>query len=126
MYLLDSNTLIDYLAAKLPPSAMQKMHEIVNGGLFISVISQIEVLGYNTGHTDVDTRNALFIELAEIFNLSPEIVQRTITIRKQHKIKLPDAIIAATAMVHDFTLITRNSSDFKKINELRLINPYEL
>ncbi|RCR66258.1 type II toxin-antitoxin system VapC family toxin [Larkinella punicea] len=126
MHLLDSNTIIDYLAAKLPPSSMLKMHEIVNGGLFISVISQIEVLGYNTGYTDIDTRNALFIDLAEIFTLSTEIVQRTIAIRKQYKIKLPDAIIAATALVHDFTLITRNSSDFKRIDALRLTNPYEL
>lgn len=126
MYLLDSNTIIDYLAAKLPSASMLKMHDIVNGGLFISLISQIEVLGFNTGRADVDSRNEAFIELAEILTVSSEVVQQTIAIRKKHKIKLPDAIIAATAMVHNFTLLTRNSSDFKKIEGLEMVNPFEL
>ncbi|MCF8232854.1 MAG: hypothetical protein K9J27_11755 [Bacteroidales bacterium] len=43
----------------------------------------------------------------------------------KHKIKLPDAIIAATSLVYDLTLITRNSTDFKNIDELRLINPWD-
>lgn len=126
MYLLDSNTIIDYLAAKLPSSSMLKLHDIVNNGLFISLISQIEVLGFNTGRADVDSRNEAFIELAEILTVSSDIVQQTITIRKKHKIKLPDAIIAATAMVHDFILLTRNTSDFNKIEGLQIANSYEL
>lgn len=40
------------------------------------------------------------------------------------KIKLPDAIIAATAMLYDLHLITRNVQDFKHIN-LNLINPFQ-
>jgi predicted nucleic acid-binding protein len=47
-------------------------------------------------------------------------------LRQQHKIKLPDAIIAATAMAEGLTLITRNSDDFKNINSLKLLNPWEL
>ncbi len=43
-YLIDSNAIIDYLAAKLPAASMAKMHSIVNKSLFISVITQIEGL----------------------------------------------------------------------------------
>lgn len=50
---------------------------------------------------------------------------QTILIRRQYKIKLPDAIIAATALVHNLILVTRNTSDFKNIPELQLINPWE-
>jgi predicted nucleic acid-binding protein len=40
--------------------------------------------------------------------------------------KLPDAIIAATALVYDLTLITRNTSDFKNMEGLKVINPFDL
>ncbi len=43
-----------------------------------------------------------------------------------NKIKLPDAIIAATALVYDLFLISRNTGDFKNINYLKLIDPYNL
>ena len=43
-----------------------------------------------------------------------------------HKIKTPDAIIASTAIVNGLTLITRNTKDFKNIEGLKIIDPYEL
>lgn len=55
-----------------------------------------------------------------------DIVNQTIAIRKQHKVKTPDANIAATAIVWGFTLITRNIRDFKNIQGLQLVNPHEL
>ncbi|MEK7257684.1 MAG: PIN domain-containing protein [Bacteroidota bacterium] len=46
-------------------------------------------------------------------------------IRRQFKsIKLPDAIIAATALTHQLTLLTRNVSDFSKIPGLTVVNPF--
>jgi predicted nucleic acid-binding protein len=47
-------------------------------------------------------------------------------VRKANKIKLPDAIITAPALVYNFTLITRNTKDFKNIEGLEVINPIEL
>jgi len=44
-------------------------------------------------------------------------------IRKSKKIKLPDAILAATAIVYDLTLVTCNSDDFKNIPELKILTP---
>ncbi|MDR1220966.1 MAG: PIN domain-containing protein [Treponema sp.] len=40
--------------------------------------------------------------------------------------KLPDAIIAATALTENFALVTRNNDDFKNIAGLELLNPWEL
>lgn len=67
-----------------------------------------------------------FVEAAEILNLTDTVIQQTIKLRKQHKIKLPDAIIAASAMANDLSLITRNTKDFEKINNLDLVNPYRI
>lgn len=62
----------------------------------------------------------------EIIQLTAAIVTQTIEIRKEYKIKLPDAIIAATALVNDLTLISRNKSDFKNIDGLAVIDPHSL
>lgn len=61
-----------------------------------------------------------------IYDLAKEIVERTIILRQNFKIKTPDAIIAATALVYNRKLITRNNSDFKKIPGLLVIDPYVL
>ncbi|MBL7803801.1 MAG: hypothetical protein JNL02_08720 [Saprospiraceae bacterium] len=47
-------------------------------------------------------------------------------LRRSFKIKLPDAIIAATALVHELDLVTRNREDFSKISNLTVLNPYEI
>jgi len=66
-----------------------------------------------------------FIDDAMVFELEKEIKFKTAEIRKAHKIKLPDAIIAATALAYDLTLLTRNVIDFNDIEGLNLINPHE-
>ncbi len=58
-----------------------------------------------------------------MFDLTNNVIEASIEIRKKHKTKLSDAIIAATAMVHELKLITRNISDFKNIDGLKVIDP---
>jgi predicted nucleic acid-binding protein len=54
------------------------------------------------------------------------VVKTTIDICKQSRIKLPDAIIAATALSSNLTLLTRNVSDFKHIQGLTVVNPWDI
>ena len=56
--------------------------------------------------------------------LDAEIAERAIALRQQRKMGLGDAIIAATALVHGLTLVTRNMDDFKHVSGLDLINPF--
>jgi len=49
---------------------------------------------------------------------------KTAEIRKQHSIKLPDAIIAATAVIYGLILVTRNTKDFVNIDGLQVVNPW--
>jgi predicted nucleic acid-binding protein len=53
-------------------------------------------------------------------------VNKTIAIRKSKTIKLPDAIIAATALTYSLILVTSNTSDFKNIQGLNVIDPRSL
>ncbi len=63
---------------------------------------------------------------ATVLDLTNNIVDTSIRIRKKHKTKLPDAIIAATAIVFELTIITHNIKDFQNITELKTIDPHSL
>ena len=122
-YLIDSNVIIDYLNGKLPIDGMIFMGSVVDKIPIISVISQIEVLGFKAPPEDALLLND-FMDVAQIIGLPDNIIKQTIELRKEYKIKTPDAIVAATAQLLNLTLISRNIKDFDKIKDLRLINPY--
>ena len=122
-YLLDSNVIIGYLAAKIPESGIAILSDIINQTPHISVISQIEVLRFN----DTPENEAIlegFINVSNIYPLNAAIVSRTIELCKQSKIRLPDAIIAATALTENLILVTRNTNDFKNITDLEIFDPW--
>ena len=56
--------------------------------------------------------------------IDPDIKFAAIALRRTYRLKLPDAIIAATALHLEVPLITRNVKDFKNIPVLKLINPF--
>ncbi|MDN3579303.1 type II toxin-antitoxin system VapC family toxin [Mucilaginibacter flavus] len=92
----------------------------------MSAITEIELLCWKNA-TDADIivlKN--FVADSVVFELEQEIKEKTVELRKNYSIKLPDAIIAATALVNTLTLISRNSKDFVKIDDLLFTNPFEL
>jgi predicted nucleic acid-binding protein len=96
--------------------------EVIDNEPNISIINKIELLGFSTVTPEIIE----FTDSTNIINLTEDVANQTINLRKKRKIKLPDAIIAATALVHNLTLISRNSKDFDEIDGLEFINPYEL
>lgn len=112
-YLIDTNNVIYYFNGLVDD---EKMNYILANSFCISVITKIEFLGW----AEFGINQALykiakdFIGHAEIFGLSDEIVETTIELRQRYKIKTPDAIIAATALTYDLTIVTNNTNDFRK------------
>lgn len=124
-YLIDTNAVIDYLGNKFLVSGMDFMNGVIDAVPNVSVITKIEVLGFNAPDEHYKTLSN-FINDATVLDLTNNIVEASIEIRKKHKTKLPDAIIAATALMYNLALITHNTSDFKNINGLQVINPHSL
>lgn len=124
-YLIDTNVVIDYLGQKMPLSGMNFMNTIIDAIPNVSVVTKIEVLGFNTPdkHYQLLTQ---FMEDATVLDLSNNVVDTCIEIRKTHKTKLPDAIIAATALVYDLVVVSRNVADFKNIKGIQVIDPHSL
>jgi toxin FitB len=121
-YLIDTNVLIEYVSNVLPIESRQFVESKINEDFNISVINRIEVLGHNSSTKDLEQ----FLNLANVIQLSEQIADKTIRIRKSRRMKLPDAIIASTALEHNLTIISRNVKDFEGIPNLEVINPYSL
>ena len=125
-YLWDTNTAIYYLQQDFSHIGGKIIDDIAeNTQICISVITEIELYSWKSGaQVDFDIVN-LFVDFTLLFELEEEIKFKAANLRRQNRIKLPDAIIAATAIVYDLTLITNNTKDFTAIENLRLLNPLD-
>jgi hypothetical protein len=123
-FLIDTNIIIDYLSAKLPEKCLDFMHFVIDSNPATSVICKIEALSFNFIPEERIQMEA-FIHYLKILDLSDEVVIETINIRQQRKIKTPDAIVAATAITKNLTLVTRNFKDFASIPNIKIYNPWE-
>ncbi len=104
---------------------MNFMNSVIDAVPNVSVVTKIEVLGFNAPdeHYQLLTN---FMNDVTVLDLISTVVDISIEIRRKYKTKLPDAIIAATAIVYGLVLITRNTSDFKNIQGLQLFDPHSL
>ena len=91
----------------------------------LSVITKIEALSWRSANIAKENIVQAFVNFSNIIALSDIIVEKCIEIRRNCKIKTPDAIIAATAIVYDFVLLT-SDSDFNRIPNLKILNPFDL
>jgi predicted nucleic acid-binding protein len=123
-FIIDTNVAIYLLNGSLNENALRYIEPIVNDSFYLSVISKIELLGFAFPDTDKLSDTQSFINDGILIALTNDIVEQTITLRQLYKIKIPDAIIAATAMVFDYTLLSRNDKDFIQIAGLKYVNPF--
>jgi predicted nucleic acid-binding protein len=124
-HLLDSNVIIDFLSGVLPADGMRFVSDIVNAVSQVSAISKIELLRFT--HTPANERVLEdFIKESVVLPIDDNVINETIRLCKGNKTKIPDAIIAATCIVHRLVLVTRNVKDFRHINGLQVSNPWEL
>jgi predicted nucleic acid-binding protein len=112
---LDTNALSYFLSVNV------EIREIITGSeLLVSVITEMEILSYS-GFSSAERKNIRhFLNQCNIIELTQPIRELAIKIRLAHRRKLPDAIIAATAMYFEIPLITTDK-DFTKIKDLDLI-----
>ncbi len=122
--LFDTNIFICHFNNQLTESGTALLREGIAGNGAYSVITRIEVLGYKQPESAESQAKQLLSKLVEL-PLTSEIAERTISIRKSLRIKVPDAIIAATALEYSLQLVSRNEEDFAQIQDLKLVNPFK-
>ena len=104
--LFDTNILVDYLNAV--PEARTEFQRYTEKA--ISIITWMEVMAGADGDLEAPTRH--FLNSFDVVPVDEQIAERAVGLRRSHRIKLPDAIIWATAQVHAMLLVTRNTRDF--------------
>jgi len=119
--IFDTNVLIYLSKYTLDPD------KILKEKAAISVITKIEALGFNFSNKDEHQLLQDICNELEVIPLTDLIAEETIKLRTNYRIKLPDAIIYATAFVQNMPLLTNNIADFKFLgNKVKLIDPFSL
>lgn len=128
MYLVDTDFIVDWLNGK--KDVIKKLEELYPSGLNISVISLAEVYDGIFGTENVQKHMEglrKFLAGVEVLGITDEVCRKfgeiRAKLRKNGKlIDNFDILIAATVLVNDLTLVTRNTDHFKRIKNLKLLN----
>ena len=122
-YLLDTNIIIEAVGGSAP--AVELFEKAVRSGwVGYSSITRLELFGYPDLTSEEEHALEVVIGEIEEKTVTSSVVDRAIQIRRAVRIKTPDAIIAATAIECGAVLVTRNEDDFKSVEELDIINPW--
>ncbi|MDB9487257.1 type II toxin-antitoxin system VapC family toxin [Dolichospermum circinale CS-537/01] len=123
-YLYDTNIFIYYLADDIIVNSWFTQEFLNVHEILLSPIIRIELLSFAGLSQEEDECIEDLLSQFTVVPLSQEIENKTIQLKRNYKIKLPDAIIAATAINQNAILVTRNISDFQAITELKIVNPF--
>jgi predicted nucleic acid-binding protein len=104
--LLDTNILVDYL--KGIPQAKDELAHFEDSA--VSMVTWMEVMVGATPENEAATRQ--FLRSFSLLPVDDAVAEQAVLVRRKFRMRLPDAIILASAQVHDRLLVTRNSKDF--------------
>ncbi len=123
-YLIDSNI---FIYAGNATSDEEKAYQFLTdlASFYFASVTKIEVLGYHElDAEDKKILESMFIKGREI-PLSQKVKDKAIELKQERKMSLGDSIIAASALIHNAILVTRNVDDFTHIDDLQHLNPYK-
>jgi predicted nucleic acid-binding protein len=117
---LDTNILIDFLLGKDP--AKEELARYPEA--CISIVTWIEVMAGARGEAE-ESQLRTFLSRFDLLPLDAAVAETAAMLRSCYRLRLPDAVIWASAKVSDATLVTRNTRDFP-VGEPDIRVPYVL
>jgi len=116
---IDTNVLISWYKT----GVIANSNDLASTAPVFSIITKIEALGFKEITKDEIKAISKMLDAGELVYIDGDIAKQTISLRQKYRIKTPDAIIAATALINNSELWTANTSDFSNIEGLKLHNP---
>ena len=111
-YTLDTNVMLYLLGGRL-------ISALPIGDFYISVISEMELLSYSAITDEEASRVRDFLAKVTVVSLSEEVKNEAIALRKKYRLKLPDAIVCATALAVNARLLS-NDAQLRRITEINV------
>lgn len=122
---VDSDVLIDVLRQQEKAKTFIEKITKDDNVVCISALTEAEVLSGKECRDNIKREKTEgLLSSLQVVDVTQSIARKGAELRREHEVSLHDAIIAATAIELKATLHSRNSSDFKKIHDLKLIVPY--
>jgi len=116
--IIDSNIII--YASKSTYHSLLLYLKNNESALKTSAICKIEVLGYHQLKKIEKQYLENFFNAIRVLPIDTDIVNKAIELKQKRNIATPDAIVAATALVHDLPILTQNKKDFDRIESLEI------
>ena len=126
MVVIDSSVFIDFLR-EYPPAVefFKEISQQDTNHILFSAITETELLaGKSCNNALVRDKVIYMLNSLVKINVNNPLVLIAGDICRKYDLDLPASVIAATALLHKATLLTRNVNDFKKVVELNVQSPY--
>ena len=114
-YVFDTNVVLYLFADRLS-------EPLPKGPAAVSVVSAIELLSFQYLTTEEAAKIETFLATVEVVDLGRDLRDEAVRFRRDYKLKLPDAIIAATANAQGAVLLTHDAR-LAQIPELKTLTP---
>jgi len=114
-YLLDTNIVLYLLGGDNVLSAILNKKTV-----YVSFITEMELLSYGKFSASEETKVKAFLSECNIVEMNLSIKSEAISIRKKYKLKLPDSIIASTAINLNIPLLTADA-EFNKLKSMQIL-----
>ena len=118
----DSSALILFLNDALPTETVELLNtHLPTGRVLISAVVRAEVLAWHGHSTESLDAARVLLDVCELVPVNATIADEAARIRRETGLKLPDALIAATALLRSVALVTANGKDFRRVSGLALV-----
>ncbi len=121
MHTLDTNAIIYYLKGEV--SVIPTLENIFSQSLpvYISTVTEVELFSFSSLSNSEMMQIEKLLQTLSIVSLDSRLARLSGIIRSRYGLKLPDSVIAATALFTGSTIVTRNAKDFRKIPNLPIL-----
>jgi toxin FitB len=122
--LLDTNSLIYYFQGAPQMDPVFRQIEQGEARPLVSIITEIELLGFPRLTQQDETLIRSLLSGFTVVAVDERIAAQAVVLKRRHGLKTPDAIIAATALLEDACLVTRDQTPLDKVPEVQSLNPF--
>jgi predicted nucleic acid-binding protein len=121
VHTLDTNAIVYYLKDDTDAVAVLRGVFAQSSPVYVSVVTELELFAFANLSRDEESLIEDLLATMSIIPLDSRIARLAALVRRHYGLKIPDSVIAATAMFTGSTLVTRNTRDFRKIANLVIL-----